>query len=65
MMQYDQISVDYMHPSISDHSPLLIQFGEDHKKGGRPFKFFNFKADHSKFEQVMAADWHKPEGHPT
>lgn len=62
MLQFDQIYVDYINPSISDHFPLLVHIKDDHKKGGRPFKFFNFLADNSQFEKVVTTDWHKPMG---
>ncbi|XP_056691623.1 uncharacterized protein [Spinacia oleracea] len=42
MLKYGHLAVDYLNPSISDHSPLLLKFGDDHREGGRPFKFFNF-----------------------
>ncbi|XP_021859027.2 uncharacterized protein [Spinacia oleracea] len=60
MMKFGHLAVDYLNPSISDHSPLLLKFGDDHKGGGRPFKCFNFLANHSQFAEVVAQDWDNP-----
>lgn len=60
MIKYDQVFMDYLQPSISDHSPLLINIKSDQQQGGRPFKFFNFLATHSQFDQVVTTDWCKP-----
>ncbi|XP_021852263.2 uncharacterized protein [Spinacia oleracea] len=49
--------VDYLNPGISDHSPLLLSCNINVKTGGRPFKFFNYMADHDEFMQVVQEKW--------
>ncbi|XP_056695658.1 uncharacterized protein [Spinacia oleracea] len=42
---------------LSDHSPLVLTCNlEDHSKG-RPFRFFNYMADHPSFNQVVQDGW--------
>lgn len=59
------MAVDYLNCSISDHSPLLLKVGSDQQSGGRPFRFFNYLAQHSQFEKLVQQDWSKPiQGNP-
>ncbi|XP_021866145.1 uncharacterized protein [Spinacia oleracea] len=42
---------------LSDHSPLLMSCNVNVCTAGRPFKFFNYMADHPKFLQTVQAGW--------
>lgn len=55
----DQGSVcsEYLNASISDHSPILITCIPEGVGGGRPFRFFNFLADHADFLQTVETGW--------
>lgn len=46
-------------PGISDHSPIVITLPGHVVGGGRPFKFLNYMADHTKFEEVVTLAWQK------
>ncbi|XP_021863179.1 uncharacterized protein [Spinacia oleracea] len=54
---FDDVVVDYLNPGLPDHSPLVLTCKlEDHSKG-RPFRFFNYMADHPSFNQVVQDGW--------
>ncbi|XP_021859668.1 uncharacterized protein [Spinacia oleracea] len=56
---YSDVVVDYMNPGLSDHTPLVMNYKVNMKKGGRPFKFFNYMADHPQFLQAVQKGWEK------
>ncbi|XP_056698108.1 uncharacterized protein [Spinacia oleracea] len=56
---YSDVVVDYMNPGLSDHTPLVMNYKVNMKKGGRPFKFFNYMADHPQFFQAVQKGWEK------
>jgi hypothetical protein len=47
------VAVDYLAPSISDHSALLLKDSDDLAKPGKPFRFFNYMALHSDFDDIV------------
>ncbi|KAK4726702.1 hypothetical protein R3W88_031619 [Solanum pinnatisectum] len=47
LQRYGQVEADFLHPSISDHSPILI----------KPFKFFINLMEHPKFKSVLQHIW--------
>ncbi|XP_021836060.2 uncharacterized protein [Spinacia oleracea] len=49
--------VDYLPPGISDHSPLVMSCNIHMGGGSRPFKFFNYMADHVLFLDVVKKGW--------
>ncbi|XP_056685650.1 uncharacterized protein [Spinacia oleracea] len=54
---FDDAVVDHLNPGLSDHSPLVLTCKmEDHSKG-RPFRLFNYMADHPSFNQVVQDGW--------
>ncbi|XP_056690045.1 uncharacterized protein [Spinacia oleracea] len=53
--KFSNVQVEYLNPSISDHSPLLINCLPDNVEGGRPFRFLNYLADHSSFSAIIQA----------
>lgn len=57
IQKYGEVVVDYLNPCLSDHSPLLINCIPEYSGRGRPFRFFNFLADHSKFQQTVQTSW--------
>ncbi|XP_056698434.1 uncharacterized protein [Spinacia oleracea] len=56
---YSDVVVDYMNLGLSDHTPLVMNYKMNMKKGGRPFKFFNYMADHPQFLQAVQKGWEK------
>ncbi|XP_056698437.1 uncharacterized protein [Spinacia oleracea] len=42
---------------ISDHSPLVMSCNIQLGGGSRPFKFFNYMADHAQFLDVLRKGW--------
>lgn len=57
MQAYGHVEVLYDNAGVSDHSPLVFECASSSNPCGRPFTFFNFLAQHSKFEQVVAESW--------
>lgn len=55
--RYTDVCVDYLSPSLSDHSPLLLDCNVVGQKGSRPLKFCNYMDDHSGFHQVFQEGW--------
>lgn len=49
--------VEYLSSGLSDHSPLVIRGDIQIRQGGRPFKFFNYMAEHQDFGQVVREGW--------
>lgn len=52
----------YLHPSSSDHSPLLIEIGDSPSQNGvrrrKPFRFEELWATHQDCEMVIQNGWH-------
>lgn len=57
MDKYSEMEVEYLNPGISDHTPLMITCTSNKAPGGRPFRFFNYMANHSKFQAIVADQW--------
>ncbi|XP_021861226.2 uncharacterized protein [Spinacia oleracea] len=49
--------VDYVNPGLSDHSPLVMTCSSSSVGGGRPFKFFDYMAEHDKFLDSVKKGW--------
>lgn len=60
MHKYRNFPVEYLNPSLSDHSPLLINCLPDMHEGGRPFKFLNYLAEHSQLIPIIETMWTQP-----
>lgn len=52
-----QTSVDFLESGVSDHSPACISIGMKQSFGSKPFKFFNYWAEHLDFLQWVAQGW--------
>lgn len=53
-----------MDPRFSNHSPIAISLEDVQGKGKRPFRFFNYLAQHNTFMQLVEEAWRKPvQGH--
>jgi hypothetical protein len=50
-------SVDFLEGGVSGHSPALISVEEYVSFGPKPFKFFNFWADHPQFLDWFKESW--------
>lgn len=44
-------------PSFSDHSPLCVIVVEEENTGSKPFRFFNYLADHPDFMKIVKSNW--------
>ncbi|XP_056688365.1 uncharacterized protein [Spinacia oleracea] len=49
--------IDYVNPGLSDHSPLVMTCKSHVGGGSRPFKFFNYMAEHDSFLSVVKKGW--------
>lgn len=56
---FGEVYVQCLLPGISEHCPLVVVTKPDSHGGGRPFRFFNFLADHEEFNKVIAEEWSK------
>lgn len=54
---YNMTEAVVLPPSISDHSPLLLDCFKVTKGGGRPFRFLNIIAEHKDFNETVAKNW--------
>ncbi|XP_019237273.1 PREDICTED: uncharacterized protein LOC109217477 [Nicotiana attenuata] len=61
MMNMPPIQVNVMDPQFSDHSPLCIELEITMDTRGKPFKFFNYLADHTYFENIIRERWDNKE----
>lgn len=57
IVKYTGVVVEYLNPGISDHSPLLLKCSAPQGQCGRPFKFFNYIADHDEFGTLITDTW--------
>ncbi|KAH0705741.1 hypothetical protein KY285_010276 [Solanum tuberosum] len=57
LQMYGQVEVDFLHPSISDHSPILFKYCQQPNLHPRPFKFFINVMEHPKFKYVLQQVW--------
>ncbi|XP_019236699.1 PREDICTED: uncharacterized protein LOC109216932 [Nicotiana attenuata] len=57
MLAYPLLHIVIMAPYFSDHAPLAIVLTEQQSKRYRPFRFFNFIAEHAKFQQSVEKGW--------
>lgn len=60
MGKYSDIHAKYMNPALSDHCPVILNCTVEEDKGGRPFRFLNYMADHNNFDSVVGACWAGP-----
>jgi hypothetical protein len=54
---YGNTSVEFLAGGISDHSPTLVSAEKYVSYGPKPFKFFNFWADHKDFLDWIKKGW--------
>lgn len=54
---FDDAVVGYLNPGLSDHSSIVLTCKKDGHTGSRPFRFFNYMADHPRFNQVVQDGW--------
>ncbi|XP_021866679.2 uncharacterized protein [Spinacia oleracea] len=55
--KYADSVVEYLNSGLSDHTPLIMRYKVNVKQGGRPFKFFNYMADHKDFLTIVQERW--------
>ena len=61
-VKFPDVAVQYLPSGISDHSPLLVDFGNHDKGGGRPFRFQNILAEHKDFMVSVQSAWQSVDG---
>jgi hypothetical protein len=49
----------FLNPGVSDHSPAVVYLTPSPKPKMKPFKFFNFLADHPQFLQTIQGVWRR------
>jgi len=49
--------VEFLEKGVSDHSPALVTIAKLVSYGPKPFKFFNFWADHRNFLDWIKEGW--------
>ncbi|XP_056688014.1 uncharacterized protein [Spinacia oleracea] len=54
---FDDAVVDYLNPGLSGHSHLVLTCKMEIHSKDRPFRFFNYMADHPSFSQVVQDGW--------
>ncbi|XP_010687054.1 uncharacterized protein LOC104901201 [Beta vulgaris subsp. vulgaris] len=59
---YAEVSVQYLPPGISDHSPLLFNLMTGRPQGGKPFKFMNVMAEQDEFLETVEKAWSSVNG---
>ncbi|KAI8530014.1 hypothetical protein RHMOL_Rhmol11G0021000 [Rhododendron molle] len=59
MKDYSCSSAHFPKPGISDHSPGIVCITPSPRKSTKPFKFFDFIADHPQFFTVVQQVWRK------
>lgn len=57
MLNHSETVIQYLHHGISDHTLLLLVYGEGVKSGSRPFRFFNHLLLQPKFEEKVKDIW--------
>uniref|UniRef100_A0A803QD09 Reverse transcriptase domain-containing protein n=1 Tax=Cannabis sativa TaxID=3483 RepID=A0A803QD09_CANSA len=50
----------YSWETISDHCLCVISMASNEKIGHKPFRYYNFRAKHPKFKDVVVENWHRP-----
>ncbi|XP_019248642.1 PREDICTED: uncharacterized protein LOC109227903 [Nicotiana attenuata] len=59
IQQYGHVEADYMNPSVSDHSPILIKCGSQKLLHPKPFKLYTNVMDHPQFQNIVQQTWQK------
>jgi hypothetical protein len=54
---YGNSSVEFLERGVSDHSPALVSMAAYVSYGPKPFKFFNFWAEHKNFLDWVKEGW--------
>lgn len=63
LRRYFDVTVQYLTPGVSDHSPLIFTLQSERQQGGRPFKFMNvIIAEHTDFLDTVSKAWSSVNG---
>ena len=54
---FPNAEAEFLSPGISDHCHIIIRLGISFQRLNKPFKFFNFLADHPSFEGLVEDAW--------
>ncbi|XP_074277741.1 uncharacterized protein LOC141601364 [Silene latifolia] len=53
-------NVTFLPEGLYDHSPCLIELGEDIERRKGPFKYFNMWGKHAEFKNIVMETWKQP-----
>lgn len=57
LQKFGNTTVEFLERGVSDHSPSLVAVSSYVSYGPKPFKFFNYWADHSQFLEWIGDAW--------
>jgi hypothetical protein len=57
LQHFGNTSVEFLERGLSDHSPALVTMAKFISYGPKPFKFFNFCAEHAHFMDWIGDSW--------
>jgi hypothetical protein len=57
LASFSNTAVEFLERGVSDHSPALVTVAKLVSYGPKPFKYFNFWADHKNFLQWVEDGW--------
>lgn len=57
IQSFNDFFVHYGPAGISDHAPMVVQYGSKRKSGMKPFRFSNMWTEHPRFLEVVKEAW--------
>ncbi|XP_059292392.1 uncharacterized protein LOC132045832 [Lycium ferocissimum] len=65
IQQFGHVEAEYLNPSVSDHSPILVKCGQQVNLHLRPFRFYPNVMEHPGFHDTLLAVWQQGNGSHT
>ncbi len=66
IQSFNESFVHYGPAGISDHAPMVVQYGSKMKSGMKPLRFSNMWTEHPRFLEVVKEAWTaEVRGNPT
>ncbi|XP_059310969.1 uncharacterized protein LOC132062413 [Lycium ferocissimum] len=65
IQQFGHVEAEYLNPSVSDHSPILVKCGQQVHLHPRPFRFYPNVMEHPGFHDTLLAVWQQGNGSHT
>lgn len=57
LQQFGDVEADFLNPSVSDHSPILIKCRQHHNIHPRVFRFYTNVMEHPNFAATLNKAW--------